>query len=94
MQILSLGIYFRLINSPIASALSIINRQEAGLVLIILSLALRFGAMYVFSDTPEQMLWALSISTALFYGFYNYSVYYYIRSAIRAHERGEGDERN
>ncbi len=84
MQIISIGIYFRFINSPIATTFSIINRHEIALVLIAASVIIRYAAMYIFRENPISMLWALSIATAVFYAAYNLMVYWFIRKAIQA----------
>lgn len=79
MQILMIGFYFRFINSPISSTFSIINKQEIGLIIIIFSLLLRWGAMVMFSQTIYSMLIALTISTSIFYIMYNAVIFYYIK---------------
>lgn len=89
MQILSLGIYFRFLNIPIGTTFSIINKQEIALYLIIFSLTIRYGAMYLFRHDIIEMLWGLSISTAIFYASYNFMVYWYIRKAVRMQEQAE-----
>ncbi|MCB0261888.1 MAG: oligosaccharide flippase family protein [Calditrichaeota bacterium] len=79
MKIIIIGIYFRFVNSPISTTFSIIDRQELGLVLVAISVIIRFVAMYIFRDTAEQILWALSISSAIFYAVFNYFIYLAIK---------------
>lgn len=78
MQILSIGIYFRFVNIPIGSTFSIINRQEMALLLVLFSVVLRFSAMYAFREDLISMLWALSLSTAVFYAVYSLTVYLFL----------------
>ncbi|MGH1362152.1 MAG: lipopolysaccharide biosynthesis protein [Calditrichia bacterium] len=82
MQILSINLYFRFVNSPISVTFSVINRQEVGLIIVAIFLAIRFAMMYLFRETPESLLWALSISGAVFYSTFNYCVYVFIRKKI------------
>ena len=63
-----------------STTFSVINRQEVGLVLTLLSLVVRFAAMYVYRESPYGLLIALSVASALFYLFYNVSIYYFIKS--------------
>lgn len=75
MAIIAPAIFFRFLSSPIGATYSVINRQEVQVALIGASVILRFGAMYVFRENVFHMLWALSISTAVFYAVYNYWLY-------------------
>lgn len=79
MQIITFWVYFQFINMPISSTFTIINRQEIGFYLVVLSLGIRFLAMYIFRSTPYQMLFALSISAGFFYIVYNLSIYLFIK---------------
>ncbi|MEL6820594.1 MAG: lipopolysaccharide biosynthesis protein [Calditrichota bacterium] len=75
MAIISPAIFFRFLSSPIGATYSVINRQEVQIILIGASVIFRFGAMYLFRENVFHMLWALSISTALFYAVYNFWLY-------------------
>jgi lipopolysaccharide exporter len=78
MQILMVGYYFRFINSPISATFSVIDKQEVGLTIVIVSLVLRWGSMVLFSQSIYTMLIALTVSTSLFYIIYNFFIYYFI----------------
>ena len=75
MQILSLGIFLQFSTSPISTTFTIVNKQEIALYLTTVSLAVRFGSMYFFRSEIESFLWALTLSTALFYLVYNLFIY-------------------
>ena len=76
-------VYLQFINNPIATTHNILNSQKLALVLVVISILLRFGAMYYFSETPEMMITALSVTSGLFYLFYILSVYFSIKRKIR-----------
>ena len=79
MQIVTFWMFFQFINSPISATFTIIDKQQIGFYLILLSLFLRLGAMMVFSDSARIMLSALSISAGMFYLTYNVAIYYFIK---------------
>ncbi|MFZ0390089.1 MAG: oligosaccharide flippase family protein [Calditrichia bacterium] len=79
MQIIIIWVYFQFINMPISSTYSVMNRQEVGFYLILISLVVRFLAMFLFNSNPIEMLLAVSISAAAFYATYNLSIYYFIK---------------
>lgn len=83
LQLMIFWLYFQFINSPIATTYSIINKQEIGLFIILISLILRFVVMYIFSDNAREMILALSIVTGVFYMSYNAAIYYQIRKLGR-----------
>jgi len=83
MQIIIFWSYFQFINGSVATTISIINKQEFGLYLIIFSVVLRFIAMYIFRSDYMHMLYALSISAALFYFLYNLTIYLLIKRENR-----------
>ena len=76
MQILAISMFFKFITSPISTTFTIIYRQEIGLYLTIFSIVIRFGVMYYFRESFLSMLWALTLSTSLFYLLYNLCVYF------------------
>jgi O-antigen/teichoic acid export membrane protein len=75
MQILALSMFLRFTTSPISSTFTILNKQEIALFLTIISLILRFGAMYMFRNNIESVMWALTASTGLYYLVYNFIIY-------------------
>ena len=79
MQILSFWIFFQFITSPVGTTFSIINKQEIGLVLIAISLAIRFIAMTIFSQNVTSMMTALSVSAGLFYLVYLLVMYFLLK---------------
>jgi len=83
MQILSFWIFFQLINGTVGTTFLIIDKQEIGFYLIIISLITRFLAMFLFRETVTGMLIALSLSAGLFYFSYMFVMYYYLKKSIK-----------
>jgi O-antigen/teichoic acid export membrane protein len=79
LQLMIFWLYFHFINFPVANTFTIIDKQEIGLGIIIVSLVLRLSAMYYFSDDPFTMILALSIATGLFYIVYIYTIYFSLK---------------
>lgn len=71
MELLLLWKYFQFITTPVSTTFSVVNRQEIGVVLMVLSAGLRLGAMLYWSGSPEAMLLALSAAAALYSLAYN-----------------------
>mgnify|MGYP001193845969 FL=1 len=82
-QILAIGMFMQFTTSPISTTLTIMNKQEIALYLTVFSLVVRFSTMFLFRHNIGQMLWALSISTAIFYLFYNYFIMLTIKKSIK-----------
>jgi O-antigen/teichoic acid export membrane protein len=76
MQILMLGKYFNFITTPVSTTFSILDRQEVGVAVMVLSAVGRLGAMVAYSDSAESMLIALSVATAVFSIVYNLAIYW------------------
>ncbi|MDZ7764222.1 MAG: hypothetical protein U5K00_07305 [Melioribacteraceae bacterium] len=51
MQILSFWLFFQLVNYTVGTTFLIIDKQEIGFYLIIISLIVRFLSMYIFVET-------------------------------------------
>jgi len=85
MQIISFGIYFRFISSPISSTFIIIDKQEFSLIIVIVSFLLRYLAMVAFKDSVMGMLIALSVTTMAFYICYNLVAFALIKKKISHH---------
>jgi len=83
MQILTFWMFFQFINSPISATFTIIDKQEFGFVLIVISLVVRFAMMYIFRQSDISMLVALSVSAGLFYLSYNVAIYYFIKRLVK-----------
>ncbi len=79
LQLMIFWLYFQFINSPISTTYSIINKQEIGLFIILLSIILRFVVMYLFSENAREMILALSLATGVFYIIFNFSIYMTIK---------------
>ncbi|HQU70716.1 MAG TPA: oligosaccharide flippase family protein [Calditrichia bacterium] len=79
MQLLSVALYFRFVNSPISTTFSIIDKQEMALFLTGGSVVIRYLAMYLNSHSPLALITALSVATAIFYAAYNFTIYYFVR---------------
>lgn len=79
MQILIIYKFFQFLNSPLSSTFVIVNKQELALGLILVSIVARYFSMLVFKDTVESMLYAFTVSSALFYILFNYFMYRVIK---------------
>lgn len=75
MQILMVLKYSQFISAPLSTTLSVVGRQELGVYVMVASTIMRFAAMYWFSDTPESMLLALSVSGTLANAIYVFVPY-------------------
>lgn len=74
MLILGISKCAQLMNSPLASTLSIVNRQEIGLMLLFIFLPIRYISL-TFSDDLFNALFMYSIATMIFYFTYNLFMY-------------------
>lgn len=83
MQILSLSMFFKFITSPISTTFTVLDKQEIGLFLTLLSIIIRFSVMYYFRETIMSMLWALVFSTTLYYLMYNLCVYFTLLRKVK-----------
>lgn len=83
MQIITFWMFFQFVNSPVSTTMTVLNRQEFGLILVLFSLLIRFITMVVFSGSPVTMLAALSLVTGLFYCAFNLTMHYLIRYEMR-----------
>ena len=75
MQIMSFGMFFQFITSPISTTFTILNKQEISFYITIFSLLFRFLAMLYFHESLVLMLYALSASSVVYYFIYHIFVY-------------------
>jgi len=80
MQILTFFLLVQFIASPISQTFSVIDKQELLFILTLVSLAVRFGAMYLFQDNVILMLSAFSVTA----GGYYLLILYLLNRTIRA----------
>ena len=71
MQILALSMFMRFITSPISTTFTVLNKQEIALFLTVISVVVRFGSMYIFRNDIKTVIWALTLSTGVYYLVYN-----------------------
>lgn len=72
--------FFEFLISPISTTLTVANMQKISFYAkLYLSFGLKLGALLVFNDTFEEMILAISISSAIYYFIFNLLTYYYIR---------------
>jgi len=90
MQILMLFKYAQFVSAPLSTTFSVIGRQELGVYVMVAATLLRFAAMYWFSETPESMLLALSISGTLTTGLYVLLTYRVLAAKTLSGDRGLG----
>tara|TARA_B100001250_G_scaffold352711_1_gene325648 strand:- start:744 stop:2012 length:1269 start_codon:yes stop_codon:yes gene_type:complete len=75
MQIMSFGMFFKFITSPISTTFTILNKQEISFYITIFALLFRFSTMLYFHESLILMLYALSASSAVYYLIYHIFVY-------------------
>jgi len=75
MQIMSFGMFFKFITSPISTTFTILNKQEISFYITIFALLFRFFAMLHFHESITLMLYALSASSAAYYLIYHIFIY-------------------
>lgn len=66
MRILVVGSFLRFVSSPLIATFTVVNRQEVGMTLMVLSGVASFAVMLVFSEDAHDMLWALAGVQAAF----------------------------
>ena len=75
MQIMAIGIFFKFTTSPIGTTFTVINKQEIAFYLTLFSLFLRFGVMLYFHESLTSLLWAITLSTTIYYVIYHFFIY-------------------
>lgn len=80
MQIMMPWFFFQFVNLPVSTTFSIMNRQEIGFILIIISVFLRYSAMEYWNQTAIIQITALSVVASLFYISYIVSSYVIVRN--------------
>lgn len=71
---------FEFINAPISTTLMVLNKQNIDLFLkIFLSFGLRLIVLMLFNDSFIEMMYALTISAAIYYGTFNLITYFILR---------------
>jgi lipopolysaccharide exporter len=79
MQIMMPWIFFQFVNISVSTTFSVVNRQEVGFLLIVISVLLRYSAMNYWHETAIIQITALSIVASLFYISYMVSAYIVLR---------------
>ena len=79
MQIMMPWIFFQFVNISVSTTFSVVNRQEIGFLLIVISVLLRYVAMNYWHETAILQITALSIVASLFYITYMFSSYLVLR---------------
>ena len=75
MQIISIGIFFKFITSPIGTTFTVVNKQEIAFYLTLISLVFRFVFMFYFRHSLVSLLWALTVSTSIYYILYHFFIF-------------------
>ena len=75
MKIIAFTAFFKFITSPIGTSFTIINKQDIAFYLTFSSLILRFIIMLIFHNSISSLLWAFSISSAIYYIVYHIFVF-------------------
>ncbi len=80
MSILVIWKFFEFINAPISTTLMVLNKQNIDLFLkIFLSFGLRLIVLMIFNDSLIEMMYALTISAAIYYSTFNLITYFILR---------------
>jgi len=80
MSVLIIWKLFEFVNAPISTTLMILNQQNIDLYLkIFLSFGFRFIVLLIFNDSFMEMIYAISISAAIYYSTYNLITYLILR---------------
>ena len=79
MQIISIGIFFKFITSPIGTTFTVVNKQEIAFYLTLISLIFRFVFMFYFRHSLVSLLWALTVSTSIYYMLYHFLIFITLR---------------
>ena len=79
MQIMMPWIFFQFVNISVSTTFSVVNRQEIGFILIVISVILRYSVMNYWHETALIQITALSIVASLFYISYIVSSYIVLR---------------
>lgn len=82
MQIMMPWLFFQFVNLSVGTTFSIINRQEVGFILIIISVLLRYSAMEYWNQTAIIQLTGLSIVASFFYISYITTSYVIVRNQV------------
>lgn len=79
-SVLVLAKFTEFLISPISVTLTVINCQKVSFYAkLYLSFGLRLCALLVFNDSFEEMLWAISLSTAAYYVAFNLLTFYFLK---------------
>lgn len=80
MTVLIIWKFFEFLISPISTTLTVANMQKISFYTkLYLSFGLKLGALLVFNHSFEEMIWAISLSSSIYYFIFNLLTYYYIR---------------
>lgn len=75
MQIISIGMFFKFITSPIGTTFTILDKQEIAFYLTLVSLIFRFVFMFYFRHSLVSLLCALTVSTSIYYVLYHFFIF-------------------
>ena len=85
MQIISISLFFKFITSPIGTTFTVINKQEIAFYLTLLSLIFRFIFMFYFKYSLVSLIWALTVSTSIYYVLYHLLIFISVKKVSRTH---------
>ena len=85
MQIISISLFFKFITSPIGTTFTVINKQEIAFYLTLLSLIFRFIFMFYFKYSLVSLIWALTVSTSIYYVLYHLLIFISVKKVTRTH---------
>ena len=85
MQVISISLFFKFITSPIGTTFTVINKQEIAFYLTLLSLIFRFIFMFYFKYSLVSLIWALTVSTSIYYVLYHLLIFISVKKVTRTH---------
>jgi len=83
LRMMSVFVFFRLLCTPLASTLTVIDKQEAGLIIIVLSTVIRFLALSIFDSDFQNTILIYTFAVSAFYVFYNLTMFLLMKRAIK-----------
>jgi len=79
MQIISIGLFLKFVTSPIGTTFTVLDKQEIAFYLTLVSLIFRFLFMFYFRHSLVSLLWALTVSTSIYYMLYHFFTFMILR---------------
>ena len=79
LRMMTIFVFFRFLCNPVSSTFTVINKQEIGLIIVILSIIIRFLTLTIFNFDFQGTILIYSFAVSAFYIFYNVIMFIYVR---------------